>query len=118
MPPGFWVLHACDNPPCVRNDDPGIYVIRGVARPRMGHLWLGTHDDNVADKVMKGRQDRSPKKTGEDVWSAKLTEDDVRAIRSEYESGGIYQKALAQKYGVNDSQISRIITRKLWASVK
>lgn len=33
------VLHHCDNPPCVRPE----------------HLWVGTNDDNVQDKISKGR---------------------------------------------------------------
>lgn len=55
IPDGFFVLHTCDIRPCVRNDEPGIYIINGIARPRFGHLWLGTPRDNMADMREKGR---------------------------------------------------------------
>lgn len=50
--------HACDTPACVRNDEPDIYVIRGIARPRFGHLWMGNNLDNIADRNQKGRTAR------------------------------------------------------------
>lgn len=39
LPDGLLVCHACDNPACVRPD----------------HLFLGTQQDNVDDKMAKGR---------------------------------------------------------------
>lgn len=57
------LLHSCDNRSCIN--------------PL--HLRVGTRSENNADKVSKGRQ-RAP--NGVDNGSAKLTEDDVRRIRS------------------------------------
>ena len=39
IPKGKWVLHRCDNPPCVNPD----------------HLFLGTAKDNAQDALAKGR---------------------------------------------------------------
>lgn len=42
LPDDAQVLHKCDNPGCVNAD----------------HLFLGNHQDNMADKTAKGRQAR------------------------------------------------------------
>lgn len=55
IPSGMCVLHVCDFRPCVRNDEPGVYVVNGIARPRFGHLFLGTKSDNDHDMWAKGR---------------------------------------------------------------
>lgn len=45
IPAGLHVLHACDNPPCVRPE----------------HLRLGTVADNMADKAAHGRVNKQPR---------------------------------------------------------
>ena len=56
------------------------------------HLWLGTHTDNMRDMHRKQR------------WANKLTPDDVQSIRN---CRGT-QVAVAAKYGVSQSLVSRI----------
>lgn len=52
---GWFVLHTCDVPACVRNDEVGVYVVDGIEYERHGHLWLGTQSANMADMRAKGR---------------------------------------------------------------
>lgn len=47
---------------------------------------------------------------------ARLTEDDVRAVRAAY-AGGETQVSLAARYGVNQTTISRIILRVTWPHI-
>jgi DNA-binding MarR family transcriptional regulator len=44
--------------------------------------------------------------------STKLTEDDVQSIRSEYATGNVLQRELAQRYNVSQSLISQILSHK------
>ena len=93
LPPGMVIRHSCDNPPCTNP----------------AHLLLGTHADNVADRVRRGRQ-----LSGEQMTHSKLTEFNARAIRALYARGGVYQWELAKMFGVSQSNISLIILGKAW----
>lgn len=94
-PANIIVRHKCDNAACCNPN----------------HLELGTHQDNVADRVKRDRSAR-----GESVGSSKLTERDVRAIRKRYDKGW-KMAALAHRYGVNKSTISQIVHRITWEHV-
>jgi uncharacterized protein YjcR len=54
---------------------------------------------------------------GEDHPQAKLTERDVKAIRT-YSKGGFKQQELAEMFNVKRNTISAIITRKSWRHVE
>lgn len=94
IPNGMHVLHHCDNPPCCNPD----------------HLFLGTNADNVRDRIAKGR---SADVRGAKNGRAKLTEDDVRAIRMDSKSHG----RVAREYGVRPYTVQMIRQRKTWAHV-
>ena len=85
--PDACACHTCDNPPCVNPN----------------HLFWGTHGDNAQDKVEKGRS-----LAGEGHPRATLTDEDVSAIREEYEAGDVRQADLAEKYGTSQTHVSRI----------
>lgn len=111
IPDGMCVCHRCDNPGCVNP----------------GHLFLGTNDDNVADKVAKGRSSRGAShglrmkgsalfqgamaaRRGENSESAKLSEDQARAI---FQASG-FQKDIAEQFGVTQSLVSSIKRKRIW----
>jgi len=89
IPEGMQVLHSCDNRGCV-NDE---------------HFFLGTHTDNMADKIAKGRAAR-----GERIGSAKLTEAQALAIRADPRP----QHVIAAAYGVLPNNVSRIKSGHRW----
>jgi hypothetical protein len=71
---------------------------QGAQRPKVGH------------KTYKYNQgDRTP--------NAKLTPDDVRAIRVLRETGQTLQ-SIADLFGIDESHVHLIVTRKRWAGVK
>ncbi len=94
IPEGMCVCHTCDN--------------RGCVRPE--HLFLATHEQNMADMVRKGR---SPDNVGESNPSARLSDDAVRAIRRSDEPRAV----LAARYGVTTARIGQIIRRTGWKHV-
>ena len=93
IPKGKLVCHKCDNPACLNPD----------------HLLLGTPAENSADMASKGRSLQ-----GERHHKAKLTEAQVKAIRADSRSG----KLIGRDYGVSDTMVYMIKTRKSWAHVE
>jgi hypothetical protein len=108
IPDGLCVCHHCDRPGCVRDE----------------HHFLGTNAENTQDRVEKGRTAsgaRHPlrlhperRARGERHGRAKLTGEQVKAIRGRYAAGGISQRALAREYGVVKSIVGRIVRDQLW----
>ena len=101
IPEGMCVLHNCpggDDRSCVNPD----------------HLWLGTHSDNMKDKVNKGTQHHP---TGSINGKAKVSESQIQEIRSLRESGWTLNE-LSIKYGVYDTAIDKICRFKTWKHIK
>jgi hypothetical protein len=97
-PLGAWhVLHSCDNRRCVKP----------------GHLSLGTHADNMADALAKGRTQRG---RGESHSQARLTEPDVLAIRERH-GAGERVASLSREYGLTPSGVQGIVERRTWKHV-
>lgn len=93
IPEGMSVLHKCDVRNCVRPD----------------HLFLGTQQDNVQDMMVKGRQGTTGPKPGTGA-KLKLTALQIKSLFVEAET--LSQDALAKKYGVGQSTVSRILRGK------
>lgn len=76
---------------------------------RVENLRWSSRTENEADKRLHGTL-----RVGEQREDARLTDDDVRAIRKSGETN----VALAKKHGVSDSLISQIRKRKKWKHVE
>lgn len=92
IPEGAYILHSCDNPPCVNP----------------AHLRVGNAADNMADRSERGR---APVGEENYAWRrSTLTVDDVRAIRADSRT----TRTLAPLYGVSSQTISDIRRRRSW----
>jgi len=78
------------------------------------NLARGTYSDNRLDSVRNGTGVRA---RGTEHGSAKLTEDDVREIRRLYATGEFSYRELGLRFGVNQSAIGKIVSRKTWRHV-
>lgn len=92
------VRHTCDNPRCINPE----------------HLTLGTYQDNMDDKVLRGRSAR-----GESHGGVKLTEQDVHFIRANYKPRcrKYGTRALGRLFGVHNGRISSIVQGKSWGHI-
>lgn len=89
VPKGLQVMHLCHNTLCVNPS----------------HLAAGTNDENQRARAMAGRT------------QAKLTPDDVRAIRRRFAAGEL-QREIAEDFGLYQCDVSNIVHRKYWAHVE
>lgn len=92
IPTGMALCHHCDTPLCVRPS----------------HMFIGTVADNMRDMARKGRASYS---------QAKLTPEQVRAIRSRYVRGQVTLTTVAEEFGVSFQLVSLIVRRVVWANV-
>lgn len=86
------VCHSCDNRQCTNP----------------AHLFTGTIAENTEDRDAKGRVQQ-----GSEHYKARLTEDDVRAIRASDKS----DEEIAKDYDTGATHIRKIRERTFWKSV-
>lgn len=100
IPPGLWVLHKCDTPPCVRPD----------------HLFLGNRSDNMKDAASKGRLDQQKRPLARRAAVAKITPEIVREIRRAAIGADSYAQ-LSRQFNLTATHISYIVRRMVWKDI-
>jgi hypothetical protein len=89
IPDGQEVCHRCDTPRCVNP----------------GHMFLGSHHDNLLDAVRKGRKR---------VWGLqKLNAEQVLQIRARAEAGELH-RLIAADFGIARHSVGQILNRRTW----
>lgn len=113
IPVGLLILHSCDNPLCVNP----------------AHLRTGTHQDNMNDMTLRGRQAKGDRhgtrirpetvargnkhgtrlhpetvRRGTKNGNAKLNEEEVRTMRRLYKEYKTSTYILAKQFGVSQRQ--------------
>lgn len=98
----FVICHTCDNPRCVNPN----------------HLFLGTQNDNIQDKLKKGRQAKGDKhgtRTKPEAYAEmrkknfKFSMELVREIRSL--QFRLTYRELSKRFGISVGQIGNIMRR-------
>lgn len=94
------ICHKCDNKWCMN----------------ISHIYKGSAWSNAMDRVADPNWNWKGRK-GEKVHLAKVTEDDVRAIRQKAQSG-MTHRAIAKEYSIGKSAVGLIVIRQTWRHVK
>lgn len=94
IPEGKLVLHHCDNGLC---NNPA-------------HLYIGDYSDNMRDRERRGRSNAS-KLSRE--FSAKLSDDEVRAIRDDSR----YASEIAKAYGITRWAVWNVQSGRTWRHI-
>jgi len=92
IPSDLWVLHKCDNRPCVNP----------------AHLFLGNASDNSKDAASKGRTLQGVRHP-----DTPFNEADIIEIRRRY-SLGVSQHQLARDHNVSNMAIWQIVKNRTW----
>jgi hypothetical protein len=96
---GIIVRHTCDNPPCVRPD----------------HLIAGSHGDNIADKMRRGRaKGGAGCQVGERNNAATITEHQAQTVLDLWATGQFRQVEIARLTAVTRNNVGNIIHRISW----
>ena len=90
--PKSWVLHRCDNPPCVNPD----------------HLFLGDATDNNRDRQAKGRTKGWAGKTEHEHHAFKADTELVRQMLTLREAGSTQQQ-IADTTGISRGHVSKLL---------
>ena len=104
IPENMIVRHKCDNPACINPE----------------HLELGTYQDNMNDKLSRGRHKYGFYR-GEKCNFAKLTKEQVLEIRKRHvkgqRGGENCTRQLAKEFNVSETCIKDISARRVWKHI-
>jgi HNH endonuclease/Homeodomain-like domain len=95
IPKGLVVRHKCDNPPCINPE----------------HLELGTFEDNMNDRIIRGRTTK-----GEKCALSKLKEREVIEIKKMLLDGKSLGE-ISQKFNISKSTVCDIRAGRSWRHV-